>query len=61
MAFSVYEHGGPDDPISAGDIDGMSALIEGDADTLSSDWDLAFENPPHEFLAGLDLQGLGKT
>ncbi len=54
---AVYEGDGP---LEDGEVDGMAEFAEGEDDVLSTDWDLAYENPPHMFLSHVDLHGLKK-
>ena len=59
MPQLVFEHqaGAPLEP---GQVDGMATIIEDGTDVLSTDWDVAFENPPHAHLKKLDLVGDGQ-
>lgn len=55
---AVYEHEGPSAPLKDGQVDGMAEFVESEDDVLSSDWDIGFENPPHEHLKDVDLHGV---
>ena len=41
-------------PLQPGDVDGMAYMLDEDT-PLETDWDIAFENPPHRHYDGPDL------
>jgi hypothetical protein len=45
-------------PLEPGDVDGMEQFVIDDV-PLETDWDIAFENPPHAHWDGPDLQQIG--
>jgi hypothetical protein len=47
----VFEHDGKT-PLKPGDVDGMSELLDELDAPSDTDWDLAVENPPHNWYAG---------
>lgn len=47
-------------PLESGNVDGMQEFMIDDERPLSTDWDIAVENPPHEGYDGpLPHPGLG--
>lgn len=50
---AIYEYDGSF-PLEPGDIDAMEQFVIDDV-PLETDWDIAFENPPHAHWDGPDL------